>query len=145
MKIGLSSNGNSLSDPFASNFGRCSFFIVYDSSAKNIATAYSNTAQNAAGGAGIQAAQSMLDNGVEAVIAPQMGPNAWNVLQGANIKVFSGIMGSIQENIDAFLAGELKEMSGAHGVGPGRGRGMGRGQGRGMGRGGGRGRGNYRG
>jgi len=141
MKIGLSSNGNSLSDPFAPNFGRCSYFIVYDSSTKNIATAYSNTAQNAAGGAGIQAAQSMLNNGVETVIAPQMGPNAWKVFQSANIKVFTGIMGSIQENIDAYLAGKLNEMSSAQEVGTGRGRGMGRG----LGRGGGRGRNSFRG
>jgi predicted Fe-Mo cluster-binding NifX family protein len=143
MKIGLSSNGNSLSDAFASNFGRCSYFIIYDSTTKEVSTAYSNTAQNAAGGAGIQAAQSMINKQVESVIAPQMGPKAWNVLQGANIKVYTGIIGSIQENIDALVAGKLSEMSGAHGVGPGRGRGMGRGQGRGMGRGQGRGRGNY--
>ncbi len=143
MKIGLSSDGNSLTDHFASNFGRCSYFIVYDSTAQEVRTAYSNTAQNAAGGAGIQAAQSMIDNQVETVIAPQMGPNAWNVLKGANIKVYTGITGSIQENIDALLAGQLTEMADAQGVGPGRGRGMGRGQGRGMGRGQGRGRGNF--
>ncbi len=143
MKIGLSSNGSTIKDVFASNFGRCSYFIIYDSNSKKIDTAYPNTAQNAAGGAGIQAAQSMLNNEVDAVIAPQMGPNAWNVLKGANIKVYSGITGSIQDNIDALLAGKLTEMAGAHGMGPGRGRGMGRGQGRGMGRGQGRGRGNY--
>ena len=135
MKIGLSSDGNDLVDSFATNFGRCTYFIVYDSNTREISTSYSNTARNAAGGAGIQAAQSLLNNQVETVIAPQMGPNAWNVFQGANIKVYSGIMGSIQENIDAFLAGKLNEMTGAHGTGPGSGGGMGRGQGRGRGRG----------
>ena len=135
MKIGLASDGRNLEDSFAPNFGRCTYFIVYDSTTKEISTSYSNTAQNAAGGAGIQAAQSLLNNQVEAVIAPQMGPNAWNVFQGATIKVYTGIMGSIQENLDAFLAGKLKEMTGAHGTGPGRGRGMGRGQRRGRGRG----------
>lgn len=135
MKIGLSSDGNSLSDSFAANFGRCSYFVVYDTTTKEISTVYSNTAQNAAGGAGIQAAQSLLNNQVETVIAPQMGPNAWDVLQGASIKVYTGIIGSIQENIDAFLGEKLKEMTSAHGTGPGRGRGMGRGQGRGRGRG----------
>ena len=133
MKIGLSSDGNSLSDSFASNFGRCSYFVVYETTTEQVITVYSNTAQNAAGGAGIQAAQSLINNQVEAVLAPQMGPNAWDVLKGANIKVYTGISGSIQDNIDAFLEEKLNEMTGAHGTGPGRGRGMGRGQGRGRG------------
>lgn len=135
MKIGLSSDGNDLSASFASNFGRCSYFVVYDSVSKKISTAYQNSAQNAAGGAGIQAAQSLIKNQVEVVIAPQMGPNAWDVLQGASMKIYTGIVGSIQENIDAFLGENLNEMTGAHGTGPGRGRGIGRGQGRGRGRG----------
>lgn len=139
MKIGIPSNGNDLSQPFASVFGRCSHFVVVDSDSQKIITIFPNKAQNAAGGAGIQAAQSLVNQQVEIVIAPRMGPNAWNVLQSAGVKIFSGINGTLQQNVDAFLAGELDEMTMAAGFGPGmsrgRGRGMGRGGGRGMGRG----------
>lgn len=135
MKIGLPSNGETLAHPFAPNFGRCSFFVIYDSDTKQIENVYLNAAQGAAGGAGIQASQSLVDNQVEVVIAPQMGPNAWNVLQSTGIKVYTGIGGTLQQNIDAFLTGQLSEMSEARGFG------LGRGRGRGLGRGGGRGRG----
>ncbi len=107
MKIGLPSNGNDLSQAFASVFGRCSYFVVIDSDNQKVIAAFPNTAQNAAGGAGIQASQSLVDNQVEVVIAPQMGPNAWNVLQNTGIRVYSGINGTIQQNIDAFINGKL--------------------------------------
>jgi predicted Fe-Mo cluster-binding NifX family protein len=137
MIIGLPSNGNDLNQSFAPNFGRCSYFIIYNSESKKVLTAFANAAQNAAGGAGIQAAQTLINNKVDTVIAPQMGPNAWNVLQGAGIKIFSGVGGSVQQNVDALLNGQLNEMTMAQG------RGIGRGRGRGMGRGQGRGRGNF--
>lgn len=147
MKIGIPSNGNDLSQAFASVFGRCSYFVVVDSNNRKIITVFPNKAQNAAGGAGIQAAQSLVNQQVETVIAPKMGPNAWNVLEGAGIKIFTGINGTLKQNIEAFLAGKLVEMTMASGYGPGmgrgRGRGMGRGGGRGMGRGQGQGRESY--
>lgn len=134
MKIGIPSNGDNLSGTFAGVFGRCSYFVIVDSSSQKILTAFPNNAQNASGGAGIQAAQSLIDQQVEAVIAPQIGPNAWNVLQGAGVKIYTGINGTLQQNIEAFLSGKLIEMSTAGGFGPGMGRGMGRRRG-GMGRG----------
>ncbi|MFX0171763.1 MAG: NifB/NifX family molybdenum-iron cluster-binding protein [Candidatus Hodarchaeota archaeon] len=138
MKIGLPSNGTDFTNQFSSVFGRCLYFIIYNSNNHEVEKAYPNTAQNATGGAGIQAAQSMIDNYVEAVIAPQMGPNAWNVLHGAGIKIYTGINGTIQQNINAFLDGQLNEMTVARGFGQGRGRGLGGGRGRGHERGQGR-------
>jgi predicted Fe-Mo cluster-binding NifX family protein len=132
MIIGLPSNGNDLNQLFAPNFGRCSYFIIYDTTSQEMLTAYSNAAQGAAGGAGIQAAQSLINNKVDTVIAPQVGPNAWNVLQGAGIKVYTGVHGTIQQNIDALLNEQLNEMTMARGRDGGRG--MGRGLGRGRGR-----------
>ncbi len=134
MKIGIPSNGDNLTEMFAAVFGRCSYFVIVDSGSQKMITAFPNNAQNAAGGAGIQAAQSLIDQQIEVIIAPRLGPNAWNVLQGAGVKIYSGINGTLQQNIDAFLAGKLDEMTMAGGPGMGRGGGgMGRGGG-GMGR-----------
>lgn len=128
MIIGIPSTGKALSSSFAQNFGRCPFFIIYDTDTQEIKMSYANDAQSAAGGAGIQASQSLINNKVEVVIVPQVGPNAWNVLKGANVRIFSGIRGSVQDNIIAFETGELTETSHADSSGRGRG---GRGQGRG--------------
>ena len=135
MKIGIPSNGNDLFQAFASVFGRCSYFVIVNSSNQKVIATYPNKAQNAAGGAGIQAAQSLVNQQVEVVIAPRMGPNAWNVLQAAGVKIYTGFNGTLQQNIEAFLAGKLIEMTMATGFGPGRGRGRGGGMGRGGGRG----------
>ena len=96
MKIGIPSLGENIRFQFAPNFGRCPYFVIYDTTKEEVLNIYMNKAQNASGGAGIQAAQSMIDNQVESVIAPQMGPNAWNVLQNAGIKIYRGIPGTVQ-------------------------------------------------
>ena len=136
MKIGLPSEGETINNYFAANFGRCPFFIIFDTLTNKIITAYPNNAQNAAGGAGIQAAQSLINDQVDTVIVPQIGPNAWNVLKNANIKIYTGIPGTVQENINAILSGKLEETRTAAGRGFRRGgRGMGMGMGQGQGRG----------
>ena len=140
MKIGLSSSGNEITSKFAQQFGRCPVFIIIDSETNEVTNSYPNQAQNAAGGAGIQAAQSLIDEKVEAVIAPQMGPNAFNVFTSAKIPIFTGINGTIEENIQAFNDKKLTEMTAAGGYGSGKGMGGGMGQGRGGGMGQGRGR-----
>lgn len=135
MKIGIPSNGDDISQTFASIFGRCTYFVIIDSIDQKVIVAFPNNAQNAAGGAGIQAAQSLVNQQVDVVIAPRMGPNAWNVLKAAGVKIYTGINGTLQQNIEAFLAGKLIEMTMATGRGMGRGVGRGRSQGRGQGRG----------
>ena len=127
MKIGLPSTGNELSSQFANIFGRCSHFVIIDLETEELVDVYTNSAQNAAGGAGIQAAQSLVNHQVEAVIAPQMGPNAFRVLQNGGVRIYSGKMGTIKQNIEEFKNGNLQELTMAGG--PGMGRGMGRGMG----------------
>jgi len=130
MKIGLSSKGNEITSAFAPNFGRCPVFVIIDSETNEIIKSYPNDAQNAAGGAGIQASQSLIDEKVEAVIAPQMGPNAFNTLTSANISIFTGIVGTIEENLQAFNENKLTKMTTAGGFGSGKGQGRGQGRGR---------------
>ncbi|MHA2203958.1 MAG: NifB/NifX family molybdenum-iron cluster-binding protein [Candidatus Hodarchaeales archaeon] len=115
MKIGLPSTGNELSSPFANIFGRCSHFIIVETETQEILETYPNSAINAAGGAGIQAAQSLVNHQVEAVIAPQMGSNAFRVLQGAGVIVYSGLIGTLELNIENFKKEKLNEMTTAGG------------------------------
>jgi len=128
MKIGLPADGKELHNHFATVFGRCSNFVVVESKDMKVLNSFSNEARNAAGGAGIQAAQALIDQQVEVIIAPRLGPNAWNVLKGAGITIFVGISGTLQENVDAFVAGKLNEMAMASESGFGKGLGRGRGR-----------------
>jgi predicted Fe-Mo cluster-binding NifX family protein len=63
----------------------------------------------AAGGAGIRSAQLIADKGSEALISGNVGPNAFNVLSAAGIKVYSQASGSIKEALDKLKNGELTE------------------------------------
>ena len=102
--------------------------------------AVQNPAINAAGGAGIQAAQFVVERGAQAVVTGNMGPNAFNVLQPAGVPVYLHKGGTVREVAEAYKAGQLSTAGGAStpahaGMGMGRGGGMGMGRGRDVGRG----------
>ena len=103
-----------------------------------------NEAMNAPGGAGIQAAQAMVNKGVDVVISGNMGPNAFQVLSTAGVKIATGAYGTVKEAVEMYKSGKLSEtgtstvaahagMGAGMGLGMGGGRGGGRGMGRGMG------------
>lgn len=153
MKVAVASSGNALDSPVDPRFGRCAWFVVVDTGTMAV-EAVPNPAAAAAGGAGIQAAQALLSKGIQAVIASQVGPNAFQVLSAAGVRFLPFAGGTVRDAVDAFTTGRLTEVTAptgpAHmgmspgGIEPGF-PGGGMGPGRGMGRGGGRGRGRGRG
>lgn len=132
-------------------FGRCSSFTFVTIADGNIEAVKTvpNSAAGAMGGAGIQAAQLVGNNGADAIIVGNLGPNAAQSLGALNLKIYQapGQQVTVKEAVQLFIDGKLNEISsanvGAHfgmrgGGGGGGGRGMGGGGGRGMGGGGGR-------
>jgi len=102
--------------------------------------AMENPAIGAAGGAGIQAAQFIVERGTQAVVTGNMGPNAFNVCQSANVPVYLFGGGTVRQAAEACKEGQLPPAGGAStpahaGMGAGRGMGMGMGRGMGMGMG----------
>ena len=75
--------------------------------------AVDNSAASAAGGAGIQAAQLVVAQGVEAIVGGNVGPNAISVLQAANVPLYLFDGGSVRQAVEAFKKGELREAMGA--------------------------------
>jgi predicted Fe-Mo cluster-binding NifX family protein len=108
--------------------------------------AIENPAVGSASGAGIQAAQFVVEQGARAVVTGNIGPNALDVFQSAGIAIYLCAGGTVREAVEALKAGQLQSVTGASaqagmGMRPGGGMGMGRGMGRGMRRGMGMGRG----
>ena len=116
VKLAVSSGGRSLESNVEPRFGRCRFFIVYDSESSNFEV-LDNGGESAPGGAGVQAAQSVARSGAEVVITGNVGPNAFKALEAAGLSVFTGVGGSVQQAIDRYLAGDLNASSGPS-VGP---------------------------
>jgi len=68
--------------------------------------AINNPAGQSGGGAGIQSGQLVADKKCEAVLTGAVGPNAFQVLNAAGIKVFTGASGTVRESIEKFKKGE---------------------------------------
>ncbi len=113
MKIAITSMGAKLEDKVDPRFGRCHYFILFDTDTNKF-EAMENTGAQGMGGVGIQSGQIMADKGVEIVLTGSCGPNAFQTLQAAGIKVVTGVSGTVQEAIDKFKSGELKAISQAN-------------------------------
>jgi len=106
MKLVISSTGKDMDDSIDPRFGRCSYYIAYDTE-KDTFEAVENKSRNATGGAGIQASQAAADLGADAVITTNIGPNAFRVLETAGIKVYSGVTGTVRQAVEGFKNGSL--------------------------------------
>jgi len=96
-----------LESSISSVFARCPFYMLIDPETK-IFTIEENPAQNASGGAGVKAAQWMIDKEATAVITGNLGPKAHNVLSSANMPAFKSQGGNIEETLKAYNEKELE-------------------------------------
>jgi predicted Fe-Mo cluster-binding NifX family protein len=145
MKICVTSIGRDLNAQVDPRFGRSQYFVFVDSDTLAF-EAMPNEAIAAPGGAGIQAAQAVVNKGANMLISGNIGPNAFQVLSTAGVKVATGVNGTVKEAVEMYKNGGLSETGtstvAAHagmgvdlqgiGMGGGRGGGRGRGMGRGM-------------
>ncbi len=95
------------------SFGRTPLFLLVDT--ETGAKEYlDNSAAASQGGAGIKAAQILVDNGVGALLTPRCGENAASVFQAADVSLYKTVGDSVEENLAAFKAGKLAELSEIH-------------------------------
>ncbi len=125
MKICVTTAARDLDAQVDPRFGRCPYFLIIDSETMKF-EAIPNTAAGVMGGAGIQAAQTVANEGVEALITGNVGPNAFQALSAAGIKIVTGALGTVREVVERYKRGELKGETGGPTVrghfGMGRGR-----------------------
>lgn len=135
-KIAVSTATGGLEDPVVPRFGRCSNFTlveVENNEIKNTETVQNPGAQMA-GGAGIQAAQAIVDAGADTVITGAVGPNVSAILIQADIDAYSASGVKVKDAVQSYLDGELTKIPLSNapqfpGAGAGRGSGRGRAQG----------------
>jgi len=117
MKLIITAAAPELEAPVDPRFGRGAYFIVFDTDTQQW-QAHKNEGVNATGGAGSQAAQFVAQQGVDAVISGDFGPNAYIALAAAEIRMY--LLGSSKtpgQAVADFTAGTLKQVHAPTGAG----------------------------
>jgi len=108
VKVAVTSQGPDMASEVDPRFGRAKFFIVAETDTGEF-TAHDNAQNlNAVQGAGIQAAQNVVNLGVGAVITGNVGPKAFTTLQAGNVKSYTGATGSVSDAVEQLKAGQLE-------------------------------------
>ena len=120
MRVAIPVEEKSIKSNVCISFGRAPYFMFYDT--KNEDSVFViNSAANSQGGAGIKAAQIIVDNNADVLITPRCGQNAADVLNAADIKIYKSSENSVEKNISELKEDKLKILteihSGYHGRG----------------------------
>lgn len=106
MKIVLTTTGDDLNAPLDPRFGRAAKFIAVDVDTEAFQVV-DNAQINAAHGAGIQAAEAVINLGAQAVISGRCGPKAFRVLQSAGVPLYNTEASTVAEALALYRAGKL--------------------------------------
>jgi len=109
LKICITSSGKDMESTVDGRFGRCRFFCIYDTESKETRVV-ENQGALSQGGAGIAAAQQVVDEGVEVLLTGNLGPNAMGVLGSAGIKAFRAGGIDIAKALEMYKAGQLQSI-----------------------------------
>jgi predicted Fe-Mo cluster-binding NifX family protein len=107
MKVAISSNGPNLDAEIDPRFGRCQFFLLVNLDDMSF-DSVPNGINTLEGGAGIQAAKSVVEHGAQAVLTGYIGPNAERVLVAAGLNTITGVSGTVREAAEQYKQSQLR-------------------------------------
>ncbi|HRZ87412.1 MAG TPA: NifB/NifX family molybdenum-iron cluster-binding protein [bacterium] len=111
MKLCITSEGTTPDAAVDPRFGRCRYFMIHDTDT-GAYEAVENGQAGFSGGAGIQSAQAVAGKGVSAVLTGNVGPNAFQALNAAGIRIYTGVAGTVAEAVRAYAEGKLAATAG---------------------------------
>lgn len=107
MKIAFPTNGSDLSAALEVRFGRAPRFLLFESKSGTFELIDNAQNMSAAQGAGIQAAQCVVEAGAEVLILRHCGPKAFHVLSSAAVEVYLTEAKTVAEALEQYQAGKL--------------------------------------
>jgi len=107
MRVAITAAGPDLSSPVDQRFGRAHYLLIVDTPKRTTLAVDNLAGMNAAQGAGIQAAQSVIDSHASTLITGHCGPKAFRALKAAGINVYLTSEGTVADAVDRLEAGEL--------------------------------------
>lgn len=106
MKVVLTATGNSLDSEIDPRFGRAQYLVLFDTETEEVSPIDNEQNVQAAGGAGVQAAEMIANVGAEVLITGHCGPKAFRALEAAGVKVICGAEDTVKGAVDKFKKGE---------------------------------------
>jgi len=110
MLVAIPADGKDAGSSMAGRFARAPFFVVFDDDG-NIVESIENSVAGVAHGAGGNAVKLLADHNVDAVIVPQVGPNASMALKMAGISAFLSQHAILSDIIQQYLQGSLNKIN----------------------------------
>lgn len=86
MKVAITSKGNSLNDKLDERFGRCSYFVIYDSETKGTEF-IPNPNKDEREGAGPASVQLVASRGVQKIVSGEFGMKIKSLLDSLKIQM----------------------------------------------------------
>jgi predicted Fe-Mo cluster-binding NifX family protein len=113
MRIIIPVNENKQDTSVCTSFGRAPYYLLYDT--ENNTTEYiANPAFQTQSGAGVKAAQLVVDQGANALLTVRCGQNAATVLNAAEVEIYKTMFDGAAENLEAFQKGNLSLLKEFH-------------------------------
>jgi predicted Fe-Mo cluster-binding NifX family protein len=108
MKVAVTAQGSGLDSPVDPRFGRAKYFLLVDTETGEF-TAHDNVQNlNAPQGAGIQAAQAVVNLGAQVVLTGNVGPKAFATLQAGQVAIYPGASGTVRQAVEQWRSGHLQ-------------------------------------
>lgn len=110
MKIAVSAVGQNKESLLDRRFGRCDYFLIYDTETGEFKS-IGNNGVSSGGGAGIAAASQVIEENVSAIITGNLGPNAFELVEKAGIKTYSCEALPAFRVVEMFQKNQLSEIN----------------------------------
>ncbi len=110
MRIAVTSQGTTPDSAVDPRFGRCKYFVVYNSDTDTYESISNEQNLQAPQGAGIQSGSTVADAGCDVLLTGHCGPKAYTTLEAADIAVYSGAAGTVREAVEAYRNGQLQQL-----------------------------------
>ncbi|NMB09412.1 MAG: dinitrogenase iron-molybdenum cofactor biosynthesis protein [Tissierellia bacterium] len=113
MIIALPIDEKNININVSESFGRSKYFILYNDYSEDCIFV-DNRGLNSEDGAGIEAAQTLIDHHADVVFLKRCGKNVAKVLEEAGIKLYEAQDIPVLENVKLYRTNNLKELENIH-------------------------------
>jgi len=105
----MGTDGNALIGPM---FAKSPYFAVVNLDTNSLYV----VPNKHAGATGIISARWLIQNRIDAVITGRIGPRAFKALKNANVTIYAGAFGQVNDGLQAFREGKLRPTKGVLGA-----------------------------